>query len=140
MSKRVSNKYFRAIPGIAVMLFFVVLFSSVFREDRECKGALERNGKVVRMYVVESRKGVKGNGSICVYTTFGANYKGKSLQARYNNFIEVLPEGLPIYVKYSFDCEDCYEFLLDSIVRMDDFMVEYSYVKHKGNTYKITEY
>lgn len=134
-----KKKITRAIPGIIVMFFFIWLFTSVNIEDRNCNQALNENGVTILFYAESSRKGIAGNKNIKIYTKFSTIHNGKKLTARNNNFLRVVPEHLPIYVKYSFDCEDCYKFLVDSSVIYKGHLIEYPYIKNKGRDYRISK-
>lgn len=132
-----KQKIKKAIPGIIAMGFFIWLFSWGISGQKKCDKALENNGEVILMFVEKSRVGRLGNGSRTIFTTFSTIHDGEKITAEYKGFNDVVPENLPAYVIYTFDCKDCYKFLLDSVVIYKGYKIEYPYIKNTGREYKI---
>jgi hypothetical protein len=65
------------------------------------------------------------------------NPKDSSLYFTTQAFVRPVPIGVPIIVRYSLDCPDCYEFLWDSIVAYNNYRIRYFNLKQKGYDYEI---
>jgi hypothetical protein len=106
--------------------------------DKKCKKLLEKDNCVQQMVFCKySQKGFRGSGMEVTTGFVGSN--DTSLYFTTQAFVEPIPVGLPIVVRYSPECIDCSTFLWDSVIVHKGFRVKYYRIKHEGMNYKLTE-
>jgi hypothetical protein len=81
------------------------------------------------MFCEYSKEKRSGNGGIDINTLFKTYYNGIEIRATCHHYIRPVPKGMPIYVLYSFDEEDCYEVIFDSIIEYQNYRFENKYTK-----------
>jgi hypothetical protein len=131
-----KQKIIRAIPGLIVGSLMTGIIIWGITSDKRCKELLKKDNCITQIvYCKYSKKGLSGNG-VNVKTGF-TNPTDTSIYFLTQAFRKPLPEGLPIAVRYSPECPDCYEFLWDSIVISRDNEVRYFEMKDEGIDYEI---
>lgn len=133
----IKKKIVRAIPGFIVgsIMIGIIIWGITF--NRKCKKLLKKDNCITSVaYCKYSKKDLSGNG-VEVKTGFTLP-SDTSIYFLTQAFQKQLPVGLPIAVRYSPECLDCYEFLWDSIMISNNYKVRYFEIKDEGIDYEIT--
>lgn len=117
------------IPGmiiITIILFFV--FESI-----KCKTLLEKDNCLKQMvFAYYSKEHIFGNGTRGISTGFILKFEGEKYKVTTNGFANPIPKGIPIIIRFSPQCPDCYQILWDSIFVYNNVKYQYFYIKGKG--------
>lgn len=133
-----EEKRFQKI-ALIIVLAIAAIFIVFSIDSTKCKKSLVNNGKVIMMFAKLSHERIYGNGSKGVNTLFHRVVDGEEFIVQSKSFRKPVPNGMPIYVLYSFECDDCYSIINDSIIEYKGHRFENVYVKDKGYDYKITK-
>ncbi len=133
-----KQKFIRAIPGVivgSIMIGIIIWGSS---SDRRCRKLLEKDDCIQQMVFCKySHKGLRGSG-IEVTTGF-VSPDDTSLYFTTQAFVEPIPVGLPIVVRYSPECSDCSVFLWDSAIVYNEYTIRYFRTEYEGVDYELTK-
>lgn len=133
-----KHKLIRAIPGIIVGFIMTGIIIWGTSSDKRCKNLLKQDNCIEQMVFCKySRKGLRGSG-IEVTTGF-VSPADKLLYFTTQAFVKPIPVGLPIIVRYSPECSDCFEFLWDSTILLNNYRVRFIHIKNQGIDYELTK-
>jgi hypothetical protein len=130
-----KERLIRAIPGMIVGIGMTTLIIWGLTTNNKCDKMLRSEDAVVQVaYADESSKKIVG-GNFRIVTIFKTY--DREISFRSTELKNLVPEGLPVFVKYIPDCIDCYEFLWDSTVVTEKCDVRYINMKHEWIDYEI---
>jgi hypothetical protein len=134
------QKIIRAIPGVIVGSIMIGIISWGISSNIKCNKLLKNDDCVTQMvFSYYSKEHMFGNGSRGVSTGFYLNLNDEKYQITTTGFIKPVPNGIPVIVRYSPKCPDCYEFLWDSTFVYEGYRYRYSYIEDQGYNCDVTK-
>ena len=131
------KKKIKIIIGLIPACWFIFLFIWGPLLDKKCKERLNSKETKIELVFVDSSRRKLFGGGIEVRAWYSTDIDNKRNIFSNSLFMEPVPKGLPIFIKYSLIDNSCYKFLIDSIVNYNDHIIKYERNKNYGYVYSI---